>query len=68
MSLSIACCAQCKNSATIEQLERGEGIPQNELDAQRSGFVVHFRTVLEKSNRATTATSNGIAVSHWHTA
>jgi hypothetical protein len=30
---STTCGAQCKNSATIEQLERGEGIPQNELDA-----------------------------------
>jgi hypothetical protein len=61
-------CAQCNNSATIEQLEPGEGIPQNELDTERrSGFVVHFRTVLAKSNRAITAKSNGVAVSRWHT-
>jgi hypothetical protein len=30
---STTCCAQSKNSATIKQLERGEGIPQDELDA-----------------------------------
>jgi len=30
--------SQCKNSATIEQLERGEGIPENELDVEKKGF------------------------------
>jgi len=31
--LSTTCGAQSKNSATVKQLEPGEGIPQDELDA-----------------------------------